>query len=240
MSKYVVDGNAHTLRFDFLVEGQAVEPTSAKYNVLKNDNTVVTSLSNQVITLSPGKTYANISVPGASNEATLVNELRYVNVEFIYQGKTYHTSQYYFLVENVNFPLSPDDVRAVLGVSAAEVPDSYIDILGAYNQVKAMVEVNTDTILQTGSALLPTLVQAVKYRAALTNAITIETSMFQSEQADNTMYTRFQKIDFAGLRNELLSRYNEALLKLDQIVDGGTGTVVYAIVAVGTDPVTGL
>lgn len=238
MSKYVVSGKAVSIRFDFLVEGQAVIPSSATYSVLKNDLTVVSGLNNQSLALAPDTNYVNVTVPDVANVSTLLNEVRYINVDFIYQGKTYNLSKHYFLVPAINFPLSAGEVRAVLGVSETEVPDEFIDILSAYEEIKTSVSLNVSTILTTGSSLLPTLIKAVKYKAALNCSIAIETLVMQSEQADNTLYLRFQKIDFAAMRQEILARLNESTRKLDNILDGGT-TQIYGIVAVGTDPVTG-
>lgn len=238
MSKYVVVDSDQTLRFDFIVDGQNVEPTSAYYTVTKNDYTVVNSLEDETITLTPGNTYVNILIPGSANAVTLVNELRYVTLKFIYQGNTYTQYQYYYLVDNIVFPLSYDEIRAVIGVSQAEVPDNMIDILSAYKTVASEVTVNVETILTTGTVLLSHLIAAVKYKAALDISIGIETSIYQSEQADNTLYTRFQTIDFDRLRQDLASRYDAALNKLDSI-EAGTTVRVYATTAVGTDAVTG-
>lgn len=237
MAKYVESTKGSSHRIDFIVDGEFVVPSAATYTLRKNDGTVVGGLEDETITLTSTSTSTVISVSGANNTATLPYELRYLEVAFTYGGAVYRSDIVYNLRTSIRFPLSVTDVEAVLGTS---VPDGYIDILSAYDLVQLDApEVNLGNILSGGTVLLPSLIEAVKYKAALDVAISIQNSMMQMEQADNTLYRRFEEIDFEGLRKQLSMRYSAALDKLLGVTSSNLTTPLYSTLAQGTDAVTG-
>lgn len=238
MPKYVANGTKSTHRFTFLVDGEPVVPFSANYTLLDNAKNVVGGLDEEDILLNTYSTSYVINIDAEDNETALPNGVRYLNVKFMYDDIEYSLNQYYLLRDDVDFPLSPSEVAAVMGVT---VPDDYIDILHAYDLVQADVgsTVDLSLILQDGTELLPTLIDAVKYKAAILTSGGIENSMFQMEQSDNTLYKRFEKIDFMGLKNNLVALYNQALNLLLGKTDGGS-TPTYSIIAQGPDAITGV
>lgn len=237
MPKYVTAGSASLHHVDFMVGGELAVPASATYTLTKNDGTAIQT--NAPITLPADATGVDISISGANNTPTLPNEVRYLTVKFVVNGITHTTEQYYLLRTNTKFPLSFDDVRAVIGLQASELDDSQIDIMRAYDLVQEDAEgVDLSAILSGGTALLPTLIEAVKLKAAMVSTTGIEASMFQMEQADNTLYKRFASIDFGSIRGDLSGRYAQLLAYL---LGEDTATLAVSIsqLAVGTDPVTG-
>lgn len=237
MARYVGSGQGCVLHFDFIVDGELVTPTSASYTLTKNDGTVIGS-SNTAITIPENSSSVNISVSGANNTKTLDNEIRYMDVSFVYKTQTFTLHDFYFLADSVKFPLSPADVRAVLGVTEEEAPDYSIDILGAYASVTEDVGNDLSGILTGGTSLLPALIEAVKYKTAGGMVSGIQSSMMQSEQADNTLYKRFTSIDFAAIAADIAGRYSAALRKLN-----GVSTPASPILSIlsgnATDYVTG-
>lgn len=237
MSKYVTAGSASVHHVDFLVGGELVVPTSASYTLTKNDGTALQT--NSPLTVTSTTTGVDITISSGNNTVSLPNEVRYLSVKFVYGGTTYTIDQYYLLRSNTRFPLSPDDVRAVLGLQSSELDDSNIDILRAYDLVQSDVEdVDLAAVLSGGTALLPTLIEAVKIKAAMVSTVGIEASMFQMEQADNTLYKRFASVDFNAIRGDLSGRYSQ-LLALLADEDTTAGAVTISQLAFGTDPVTG-
>lgn len=227
---------AHTV--DYTVNGQLVTPASATYTIRDNAGAVVDSLEDQTITIAENATSTVISIPAAANDKTLAYELRYVEVSFVYDGSTYNIVDHYVIRDDLRFPLTRDQVRAVLGLSSSELPDDSVDIYRAYGLVEDDVgdEANLTTILTGGTSSLPDLIDAVKYKAASLIVGTIEAHMMQSEQADNTLYRRFENIDFEKLRKEISGLYSLALNKILGVTTPTTPTL--SLLATGTDVIT--
>lgn len=238
--KYAQSGVACTQALDFLVNGNPVVPTtgSVYLTVQKNDQTVVGTWNRTALTPSTGATNVSVTISSANNTPTLLYELRYLTLEFGYGGKTYFIRDSYALRSVVNFPLSPSEVKGLLAIGDAELPDEDIDVLRAFDQVKEDLgtDADADTILAAGDLRTPSVIEAVKYRAAITLLDTIELRVFQTEQADNTKYSRFSKIDFQGLRASLSLTYSNFLKVVTEDTEQAAYTL--ATLSFGTDPVT--
>lgn len=239
MAKYALGGAAYTFHVDFKVNGEPVVPTAAKYTLRNNAETVVASLQDITITLGSGNSYADFVIPSGGNAMTLTNNVRYIDITFTSGGIDYVISDYYILLDSIRFPLSSTEIRSILGVSETELPEQYIDILDAYRLVQDDApDINTDTILTTGTSLLPTLIEAVKYKAALVCIVGVQNFTFQMEQADNTLYKRFASVDFKSMQNDIALKYAQALRKLNG-VETATDYPL-AVVSTPTDKITGV
>lgn len=239
MTKYVQVSKAHAYKINFVVDGEPVTPSSAKFTLTRNDGTVMGGFDETALTIAAGATSYTVAIPGSANAATLDSELRYCVTEFTYNSRTYILRDFYFLRDTLNFPLTEEQVRAALGLSSTELPDESIDIIRAYEQVQLDVpDTDLSNILEGGTELLPVLVEAVTYKAALQSASVMQSSMLQMEQADNTLYRRFEEIDFDGIFKRLEKAYSLAVLRLT----GATATseVTLAIVTADTDNITGV
>jgi len=240
MSKYVKDGSAYAYKVSFMVDGELVVPDvdSVYLTVTNNAGTIIDYYDELQLAVPALATSYVEEFSGADNTSTLTYEFRHLEFRFTYQDKTYFIRDSYILRESLNFPLNEQDVRDLLGVSSSEAPDNAIDIFRAYDGVKldAGEAVNLDTIISGGSILIPSVIEAVKYKAALALMISIQTSMFQMEQADNTIYNRFQNIDFAGIIDQLTKKYS-SLLNVVLEIDTPEAPLLSTL-AVGTDPVT--
>lgn len=232
----------YVFRADFVVSGDFVSPDtgSVLLTMQRNDGVVITGYNKEPLTVAPNATSVLVNIPAADNAPTLPNEIRYLTIDFTVDDVPYKISRFYMLRESVLFPLTPDDVRALLGVDELVIPDSSIDILGAYGLVKSDAgEVDLDAIMTTGGDLLPTVIEAVRYRAAMMYVPIMQNTMFQSEQSDNTNYKRFAKVDFAALSDSLLARYAELLGLLIGTPAIPTLPVVFAKTS-ETDTITGV
>jgi len=239
--RYVAASKPYTQHIDFIVNGELVTPTSATLTITRNDGSIVGSYDAATLTIPPSATSVDVTISGTDNGMTLPYEVRYIAVDFIYNGHVYYTTDVYQLRTQTNFPLDPQTIRNLLGVTESEIPDSAFDIIGSYQQVQADVPgVNLDLILEGGTALFPVLVNAVALRAAMDQGTTIQNNMFQMEQADNTLYRRFENIDFDELRNSLSARYYLLLRQLlgEDTSTGGVAPTLLSVVT-GADPVTG-
>lgn len=239
MPKYVAAETTYNYHVDFMVNGQPVIPTSASLTLTRNDGTIIAGLENTELELGSGDNYVDIELESEANEITLTNEIRYIDITFAYDGQTYYHSDYYFLKPSLKFPISNDEIRAILGLSASELPDEYIDKFSAIYLVQADVGEAPDiqAIVADGDARLPAVLEAVRLRAAMQFMTSIQSSTMQMEQADNTLYKRFMEIDFDAMRSDLSGRYALALQQIRG--DEAIVTPVISILAQGTDAVTG-
>lgn len=237
--KYAKAGADYPIKIDFVVNGQPVSPSAATITVLKNDQTVAGGVSNASITIPSGATFLYYNIPAIANGMTLEYELRYVNVSFTYGGITYTINDFYVIRNNLNIPVSKDDIRALLSLNAVEMPDEYIDLFSAYVEVQTAVgdTVNLDSLIISGSPLIAQIQLAVKYRAALNSGVFIENMMYQMEQADNTLYRKFEQMDFPALFARLDLGYQQALAAL--LGDDFTTDFSFFTVVTPPDPVTG-
>lgn len=239
MPKYVESNTVLNYKVDFILEGQLVNPTSASITLTKNDGTVVDSIENDDITIVDDATSAVYTIPNSANIKTLDYELRNILIKFVYEGNIYYIKDFYSLINPVNIPVSYDDVRGVFGLR--EIEDTEIDINSAFFKLSNDVgpDINLNTLISTGSSLIPYILRGVAINAALASCGLIELKIFQSEQSDNTLYKRFQSPDFKSARLEIADEYTNIILALQGVTTNDVVSVSGFIVVTNTDPVTG-
>lgn len=233
--RYGQIGSAFQYKTDFVVDGELVSPTSAKITVQKNDGTA-TSVTDVAFSMELNDTSASYLIPGSVNNTTLPQELRFITVKFTYESTEYTINDVYFLKSSLLIPTTKADVRALVAMSTTELPDENIDLIYAYSQLDSDLDGTLDGLISNGSILLPRIQKALTAKAAFNSCQMIEMMYFQSEQADNTTYKRFSKVDFDALLNRLTGIYNNALQDLS---DTESTLPSLFIVAVGTDAITG-
>lgn len=238
--KYIAAGLASTYTIRFKVDGEAVSPdaNSVRFTLSDSAGAAIAGYNNLAVTVAPNATLANVSVTNVANTKTLVNELRYCETTFLYLGASYTMRDHYQLRSTLKFPVTCDDIRGALNLSVSEIPDLYIDIFKAYDQVAIAIAPNTiPAVMASGSAQVPDVIEAVKYRAALDIVNIIESVMFQTEQADNTLYGRYDHVDFENMRSITSQYYNAAVMRLNGHPEGLIPK--FSIATADTDTITG-
>jgi hypothetical protein len=236
--KYAEANKIFNYPISFVVDGELVSPDSATITVLQNDGTVADSINEINVTVPFDVTRVTYPISSAANSANLTSNLRFVEVKFTYEGIEYAIKDYYQIVSGINVPVNEQDVRNLLGMTESEMPDNAINILAAYSELDNFLEdVDLGNIISTGSSLILPLQKAVKNKAAMDCALMLELLIFQSEQADNTVYKRFTNFDFKDLYNRLRLNISEALTELRQIDD--PEQIAYFTVFTDADPITG-
>ena len=235
MTKYGQIGSAYHYKTDFVVDGELVSPTSAKITVVKNDGSA-TSVTDVALTMGQEDTSASYIIPSGVNSSSLPQDIRFIIVKFTYDTVEYIINDIYFLKTSLLIPATKADVRALVSMSTAELPDENIDLFYAYNQLDEDLDNSLNSLISTGSVLLPKIQKALIAKAAFNACQMIEVMYFQSEQADNTTYKRFSKIDFEGILARLGNLYNKSISEIS-----ATTTTIPSlfIVATGTDVITG-
>lgn len=235
MTRYGQTGATFQFKTDFVVDGELISPTSAKITVQKNGGEA-TSVTDVALTMGVDDTSASYNIASTVNNTTLPQEIRFITVKFTYEGAEYVINDIYFLRDSLLVPATKADVRALVSMSTTELPDDNIDLYYAYSQLDADLDGTLGSLITNGSLLIPKIQKAITAKAAFNSCQMIEVMYFQSEQADNTTYKRFSKIDFEALLARLDGIYNDSLIEV-----GGTDVTLPSlfIVAVGTDVITG-
>jgi len=240
MTRYVANNQVSSHKISFIVDGDFVSPDSASYSLYDNDGVIVEALQDVVITIGSEQTFAAITIPADANTRVLPTEIRFLEVTYVVDGATYTTTEFYIIKENIRLPVDKNDVRLLFGALQNELPDDMIDLISAFGLVKEdLPDIDLDAIISTGSELLPSLISAIKYRAAMTLSISVQNSMMQSEQADNNSYKRFDNKNFADFFDNFSAEYRRALAILLGDAVPVIGAPVFSLMVTGVDPVTG-
>lgn len=234
--KYAQINKDFNVHIQFIVDGQLVVPTSASYTLKKNDGSVVNSLEDETITLTANTSEITLTIPAVANAVTLDNEVRYFDYKFVYEGITYNQSLFYILKESLNIPVDPKTVVVELGLPVDDYSLSQVDLIKALEEVEEDTEIDVSGAITGGTANLPYALSLIKTKAALGLAETLELQIFQSEQGDNTLYRRFEEVDFDAIRKRLQQRYSSLL---DKIEAADPVIPIISLIALGDDPVTG-
>ncbi len=240
MPKYVQAGSAYPYNIIFEVEGELVSPTSANITLKDNAGAVVQSINNSAVTIASNATDAVYNIPSNANAKTLVNELRFIEVNFVYNGVTYTLRDSYEIKSGFQQVLNCQEVRDYLSLTKSELPDSGIDFFTSYQEISDETEADLDLIISSGSSLYPHLKKAWLLKTAINSSKFIELRVMQSEQSDNTIYKRFTDTDFEAIRERLKAEYTIAINAIDEISSDALTAVTGFLVVTGTDPVTGV
>lgn len=235
MIDYAKSGTQHNILVEFILDGLPVVPDSISYWLYDNANNIVDSIAN--VTAEPTGEAVIILIPDSANLRTKDIEYRRLYIEFSLDGMVYNINKHYFLKDTVFFPLNPSDVRTLIGIEGSELADELIDILTAYEELKSDASgLDLDTILQSGAVEADYIIKAVAYRSAMNCIGFLNNSIMKMEQADNTLYQRFEGFNF----NDNLKRLASGYSKYASLLKGQTvATITYSIMAQGTDRVTG-
>lgn len=225
----------------FLEEDQYVVPDENSVTVSVKDNAQTElwpSADNPIAGLSAGATTFPLIIPAALNQKTKDFEYRTVLVSFTSGGVPHQFLEHYILTDGFRLPLNPSDVRAVWGLDPKDVPDDKINLRAAMARVSEdLNDLDIESLLQAGDARSENLIEAIKIKAAWNLGATIEALLFQSEEADNTSYRRFNGVDYQKVLNRLEEQYADLLNVL--LGNDSTSTADLSQMFTDTDPITG-
>lgn len=239
MPRYISKGQAYTMTYRFEVGGQLVTPdtNSVKVSLFDNVGDVVGDWDQKIVPVTTPASKVDLQFSAADNTTPLVIGVRTVFIEFFYNGAYHSDTAAYLLRDDVNFPLTEAEVAAAIGLTLEDLPPGMIDIQAAIDMLNQRYSLNIRGIVSSGSALTAVAIRAVQLQAAMSVVYNVQTSMMQSEQADNSLYRRFENIDFQGMFDNLAGELAAAIALLR-----GTPTASPTLAArsVETDAVTGV
>lgn len=209
-----LQGRDVNLKVDFTVDGEPVSPdeNTVSYSLYGNNGTVISGQENVSVSVGASATEASISLLAANNTlaAGLDIERRILLVTYDYVGQTRTETLAYRIHKLLNTSAAPEQVRAALGVSEQELPDSDIDIVSAYFELADETgATDLEEALASGTRLAAAADEAITLTAALQVIPSLRLRALQSRESDGSAASRFAKLDIFKLRSELASRLSE-------------------------------
>lgn len=233
-------GTAYTLTFPFIVDGEYVVPDdgSVTYTLFDNSGAAVSGQTDQAVTTDNATDHIQITI--ASGQQTIAGgktfEQRTVRVKYKVDAKDFSVEDWYYVTNNLNFRVRPQDVISTLGIKEGEALLEEVDLIGAYFRIAdALGAPAFSTALSSGGINQINANSAIKYAAAIDLATVIEMKAFR-KFGNELNYARFDKIDFAAIRAGLQDKLSDALTAA-----GGVNFLSGSLFAVTSpvDPMTG-
>lgn len=228
-----------TLTIPFIVDGEYVVPDedSVVYSVRDTTGALIAGLTSVAVTWVANATEAFITIPAVNNAQTVEHEIRSIIVSFTVGGKPHSFRENYRLHPWINTTVTPESVRALLGLTSIELPDRDINIPAAYYILgRTMGGTTFADALVSGTYKAELANSAIVVQAALSFVISIPMRAIRSEKAGETAYERYPRRNWDNLTTQLTN-------ELEKLLDGISGTVKAIpsgfVVGTRTDPITG-
>jgi len=190
-----------------------------------------------VALVTTGVTKISITVPAAENALAGRFEKRTVVVKALRNGYPWSVSVPYKIHPWLNHTVSPEDVRNFIGVGMSELPDSSIDLLGAYVRLEATLtqSVLNDALTAGGSE------EQVANNAVLGHAVLLLLPALRQrlllKKADGPLRADRDTLDFSALAGTAQAYIADAVSILLGVQDSFADAFI--TFSEPTDPITG-
>lgn len=220
------------------INGEPIIPDQGSVKFTLRDNAGQVLLSKQDVTMGAASTEASYTIPAVYNALGAGRfSTRTAIVEFTKSGRPVSVKLSYRLAPWLNTTVTPDDVRAFIGVDSGELPDSVIDITDAYLAVEGVVgETALTTALAGADQTQLRANDLILARAVLLQLPGLPLRLSQNE-SNGVFSAQRPKIDLALLEARALALYGEALGLI--VVTNESDRIDFLVVAISPDPFTG-
>lgn len=223
----------HLVLFD---KGQ---PTSdLTYTLTDQDGSTVDS---GTVTISTGQMSHEIVISAVDNVMSkpLIEQMK---LAWSYTTDTESVSEEYRyrLHAAIEFPVSVDAVRNMLGVSEQEVPDRDIDLFAGYLAFRQELPDTTDysTLASAGDFDTYKIATAIEAATALTLFTTLQIRLPKAYNSGTSEYERWNSIDWDALRAELSTKFTTGLSVIDEDLELFETIDIFGLSDAPTDPIT--
>jgi hypothetical protein len=236
-----ISGAPYTLTVEYFQGGEYVVPDegSVSYTLYDNSGAAIVAQTDVAVATDNTSQQSQITISGTYH--TIAGgksfEQRTLRVKYKRDGKDYTTEQWYYVTGNLNLRVRPQEVLLLLGIREGEALLEEVDLVQAYFKVSsALGSTVFGTALSSGGITQIKVNEAVKITAALDLAAVIELKAFR-KFGNELNYSRFEKIDFAGIRATLKSNLADALSAATNVVS--TAPSLFTVTQ-PVDPLTGV
>lgn len=232
-----ISGSAYTVTFEFMQDGEYVVPDDASvtYKLYGNDGA---QLSTASVDTDNNTNTVQIAIASGFNTVAsgLDFEQRTVRVSYKLDGKDFTLEQWYYVTGLLNYRVTPRDVVIMMGIKEGEVLFDEIDLIQAYFKVSnAIGSTNFTSALSSGGIKQIKANEAIKITAALDLMRVIELKAFR-KMGNELNYARFDKIDFAAIRESMEDALNDAIATASDLTTTSPGLF---LVTSPVNPITG-
>lgn len=190
---------------------------------------------------SQADTIIIVDVPGAANAIPV--DKRFAKRTVIVTGKIggveFITRSTYRVTPFLNHSVTPDAVRAFIGVSSGELPDDDIDLAKAYYEIEARV---TDTVLEaalaSGTVSEGIANDAIKAQAVLSALPGMRARLAKREEDGTLKLERFP-VDLDMIRDDAMRLIAKADLLVPASDDTSPAPTLFVLAGPATDAITG-
>lgn len=236
---YVFPGKSLNKLIEFQAGGNPVSPELAAYIVRDIAGEVVPSTN---IPLVPDDTSAWITVPASAHQLDVDERYRQyrIDVSFTHNGLQFDSYYAYYVVPDLFISHTAEDVRSLLGLSAADLSDDQVNFYRAYIDL-ASGEYGTDFLnaLNGGDMDLAFAAkQLIYWQTILTLFSTVRMSLYKSVESETSKITRLGNASSLDPLESMINDKFALYLSIIQSTSTAVAPVVF-IVTTGTDPVTG-
>lgn len=237
----VVVSTPVALVINFLVGSTPVAPDvgSVSYSVFDQAGTVVPGLLDLPVATTPTTYQTPLLIPGSANTISAGRrfERRKVVISFEVGGQAVQITKTYRITPDLPHSVTPQSVRAFIGIEAHELPDEDIDIFSAYLAVEDDVsEATLAAALVSGTREEFAANTLVEMRTVLSVLPSAKQRMAQSEKNGVKEFSRVDLKELDKLAVEAERRYNEAL---DKVVVTTETSVSLFLTTTNIDAITG-
>lgn len=236
-----LSGTAALVNIEFIQDGEAFVPDvgSVEYTVIDHSGAAIVGLQNIPVATTVDTWKVGILIGALYNsvDPSKKFERRTIVVTYTVDGVYGRTSKQYRIIPFLNHSVTPNDVRAFIGVQEKELPDSDIDLLRAYLYVEeAISPTDIGPVLASGTVQELAANRAITAQAVIDVLPSLRQRIAQEETNGITGFKRLTIKDFAEVEMAALNALNDAILEvLNPVVEDMT----LILTTTDADPITG-
>ena len=224
---------SHLVLFD---KGQ---PTSdLTYTLTNQDGSTVDS---GTVPIATGQMSHEIFISAANNVMSkpLIEQMK-LSWAYTTDIESISEEYRYRLHAAIEFPVSVDAVRNMLGVSEEEVPDRDVDLFAGYLAFRQELPDTTyySTLAAAGDFDTYRIATAIEAATALNLFTTLQIRLPRAYNSGTSEYERWNSVDWEALRAELSTKLATGLSVIDEDLDLFDLIDVFGLSDAPTDPIT--
>lgn len=228
----VYEGESLTYTLPLMVGGGIVVPDEGSLSYTLYDHAGQT-----LETVSPASTTITIDGTQHSLEAGRAFEKRTLLVRFSFQGRPHSYREVYRVTPFINYSVTPQDVRAFIGIDAQELPDDAVDIFKAYVTLNSRVDLTA--ALSAGTLLELKANEAICMVAVLDVVPSLLQRVMYFEADGVLQFRRHSVKTFEHIEQAARARLETLLVELTDEDPAGGAYELMTLISSTQDMVTG-
>lgn len=223
-----------------LIQFTSGQPTSDLVYTLYNQDggTVLT----ETVPISSGQLSYTIEIPAGSNTITKpLFEQMTLEWEYDTATEAVNDSFTYTLHRPIDFPVSHEGVRDMLGVSREELPDDEIKLFEGYLAFREIVGEAADLTPYENGGDFNTfrVAKAIEAATALSIFPTLQIRLPKKYDSGTSSYERWNTIDWGALQAEITNKLSLGVELVNVEAELWPTIDIFVLSDVGPDPITG-